>query len=61
MTQPSNARTGAQILVDALRIHGAELAFCVAGESYLDVLDAFVDVPAVRVVRALSPLAGGLP
>lgn len=40
----SNARTGGRILVDQLLIHGAELAFCVPGESYLEVLDALYDV-----------------
>lgn len=38
MTHPS--RSGGQILVDALRIHGVDTAFGVPGESYLDVLDA---------------------
>jgi len=33
-------RTGGEILVDQLKIHGADLAFCVPGESYLPVLDA---------------------
>ncbi|HEY0838156.1 MAG TPA: thiamine pyrophosphate-binding protein [Azospirillum sp.] len=51
-------RTGARVLVDALRIHGAELAFCVAGESYLDVLDAFVDTPEIRLVTCRQE--GGL-
>jgi acetolactate synthase-1/2/3 large subunit len=59
MLQPSNARTGAQILVDALRVHGAEFAFCVAGESYLDVLDAFVDVPSVRVITCRHESGAG--
>jgi len=36
-------RTAAQILVDALKIHGVETAFCVPGESYLAVLDALYD------------------
>ncbi len=36
-------RTGARILVEALRIHGVDLAFCVAGESYIDILDALYD------------------
>ena len=40
----SNARTGGRILVDQLLIHGADLAFCVPGESYLEVLDALYDV-----------------
>ncbi len=34
------SRSGGQILVDQLKIHGADLAFCVPGESYLPVLDA---------------------
>jgi acetolactate synthase-1/2/3 large subunit len=40
----SNARTGGRILVDQLLVHGADLAFCVPGESYLEVLDALFDV-----------------
>ena len=36
-------RTGAQILVDALRVHGTDTIFCVPGESYLAVLDALYD------------------
>ncbi|MDZ4740203.1 MAG: thiamine pyrophosphate-binding protein [Alphaproteobacteria bacterium] len=39
----SNLRSGGQILVDQLKIHGSELAFCVPGESYLAVLDALYD------------------
>lgn len=37
-------RTGGQILVDQLLIHGADTAYCVPGESYLEVLDALHDV-----------------
>ena len=45
MTLPfSNARTGGKLLVDQLLIHGADMAFCVPGESYLEVLDALFDV-----------------
>ncbi len=52
-TAPSdNLRTGGQILVDQLRIHGVERVFCVPGESYLAVLDAFVDAPEIHVVTA---------
>ncbi len=43
MTQASNLRTGGQILVDQLQIHGVELAFGVPGESYLGLLDALYD------------------
>jgi acetolactate synthase-1/2/3 large subunit len=39
----SNLRSGGQILVDQLKIHGVELAFGVPGESYLAVLDALYD------------------
>lgn len=44
MANGSNLRTGGELLVDALRIHGADTAFCVPGESYLATLDAFHDV-----------------
>ncbi len=37
-------KTGARLLVDALRVHGVDTAFCVPGESYLAVLDALYDV-----------------
>ena len=47
-----NLRTGGQILVDQLRIHGVERVFCVPGESYLAALDAFVDAPEIHVVTA---------
>ena len=40
----TQSRTGAQVLVDQLRIHGVDLAFCVPGESFLAVLDALYDV-----------------
>ena len=44
-------RTGGRILVDALRVHGVETAFCVPGESYLPVLDALYDArEAIRLV-----------
>ena len=36
-------RSGGRILVDQLALHGAELAFGVPGESYIDVLDALRD------------------
>ena len=37
------SRTGGRILVDQLKIHGVQHAFCVPGESYLAVLDALHD------------------
>jgi acetolactate synthase-1/2/3 large subunit len=36
-------KTGAQLLVAALKAHGADHVFCVPGESYLAVLDALHD------------------
>ncbi len=53
MAAPTPPRTGGQILVDCLRIHGVDTAFCVPGESYLAVLDALFDVrDSVRLVVA---------
>ncbi len=43
-------RTGAQILVDQLKIHAADTVFCVPGESYLAVLDALYDANSIRLV-----------
>ena len=43
MTQGSNLRTGGQVLVDQLKVHGVDMVFCVPGESYLAALDAFHD------------------
>jgi acetolactate synthase I/II/III large subunit len=43
------SRSGGQVLVDQLVLHGADLAFGVPGESYLPVLDALRDAP-LRVV-----------
>ena len=48
----TNSRTGGQILVDQLLIHGVQQLFCVPGESYLAVLDALHDAHiAVTVCR----------
>jgi len=43
MAKTSNLRSGGQILIDALKIHGVDTAFCVPGESYLAALDALHD------------------
>ncbi|MEE8188733.1 MAG: thiamine pyrophosphate-binding protein, partial [Kiloniellales bacterium] len=45
MSRSGNLRSGGQILVDQLCIHGTEFAFGVPGESYLTVLDALHDAP----------------
>lgn len=39
-----------QVIVDAIRGAGSRFAFCVPGESYLSVLDAFNDVDDVELV-----------
>jgi len=43
MRSNDGSRTGGEILVDQLAIHGVRHAFCVPGESYLAALDAFYD------------------
>lgn len=43
-------RTGGQILVDQLKIHGTSHVFCVPGESYLAVLDALHDASIKTIV-----------
>ncbi|CAG9186441.1 thiamine pyrophosphate-binding protein [Cupriavidus pinatubonensis] len=49
-TPAQAARSGGRVLVDQLRIHGTERIFCVPGESFLDVLDALHDQPAIDLV-----------
>jgi acetolactate synthase-1/2/3 large subunit len=39
------SRSGGRILVEQLALHGADLAFGVPGESYIDILDALRDSP----------------
>jgi acetolactate synthase-1/2/3 large subunit len=46
MKNEMKSRTGGQLLVDALKVHGVDTAFCVPGESYLAVLDALYDARA---------------
>ena len=46
----AKGRTGAQILIDQLKIHGADTVFCVPGESYLAALDAMYDANSIRLV-----------
>ena len=52
MRGKDNTRSGAEVLVDQLLVNGVKHAFCVPGESYLAVLDAFHDREiAVTVCR----------
>ncbi len=50
MESPARPRSGAQILVDALRIHGVEHIFGVPGESFVSALDAMYDTRTPRFV-----------
>ena len=50
MAPAPQPRTGGRILVDQLRLNGAERIFGVPGESYLAVLDALHDAPEVQFV-----------
>src|SRR5471030_958160 len=45
MRANDGTRTGGEILIDQLVIHGVQHVFCVPGESYLAALDAFYDRP----------------
>src|SRR6266404_7169096 len=43
MSESTLARSGGQLLIDALKVHGVDMVFGVPGESYLAALDAFYD------------------
>lgn len=44
-------RSGGQVLIDALKIHGVDTAFCVPGESFLPALDALHDArESIRLI-----------
>jgi acetolactate synthase-1/2/3 large subunit len=46
-------RSGGRIVVDSFLQHGVQHVFCVPGESYLDILDALVDVSnRIKLVSA---------
>ncbi|HTW51013.1 MAG TPA: thiamine pyrophosphate-binding protein [Stellaceae bacterium] len=42
--------SGGQLVVASLKAHAVEMAFSVAGESYLEVLDALFDAPEIHLV-----------
>ncbi len=53
MNDSTKLRTGGQILIDQLKIHGVSAAFCVPGESYLAALDALYDArDTIRLIVA---------
>ncbi len=49
-SRPQTTRSAAALLVDCLAVQGCERIFTVPGESFLSVLDALPDVPAIDVV-----------
>src|SRR2546430_10745795 len=52
MRPNDGSRTGGEVLIDQLVIHGARHIFCVPGESYIAALDALHNRPiAVTVCR----------
>src|SRR5215470_945965 len=58
MRAKDNMRSGGEVLVDQLIVHGARHVFCVPGESYLAAIDAFHDRDiAVTVCRHESGAA----
>jgi acetolactate synthase-1/2/3 large subunit len=50
MATNQGQRSGGELVVAALRAHGVRMAFAVAGESYLEILDAIYDAPEIRLV-----------
>ena len=50
MSVRAAARTGGEVLADALLLHGVDMAFAVCGESFLPLLDALVDRPQLRLI-----------
>ncbi len=46
----TNFLSGGQLVVAALRAHRVDMIFSVAGESYLEVLDALYDAPEIHLV-----------
>ena len=50
MTTENNSRSGAEVLIDALKINSVERIFCIPGESYLAALDALFDRSEIDLV-----------
>lgn len=56
---PSALHTAARSVVATMAGHGVDRVYCVAGESYLAVLDALVDAPGIDVVTCRHEGAAG--
>ena len=50
MTTQTNSRSGAEALIDALKINAVERIFCIPGESFLAALDALYDRSEISLV-----------
>ena len=50
MTTNNKSRSGAEVLIDALKINAVERIFCIPGESYLAALDALFDRSEISLV-----------
>ncbi|MBI1778321.1 MAG: thiamine pyrophosphate-binding protein [Proteobacteria bacterium] len=60
MSKRPNARSGGQILVDQLAIHGVDTVFSVPGESFLAVLDALYDArERIRLITCRMEAGAG--
>ena len=50
MTSQSETRSGAEVLIDALKINAVERIFCIPGESFLAALDALYDRSEIELI-----------
>ncbi len=50
MSSQSESRSGAEVLIDALKINDVERIFCIPGESYLAALDALYDRSEIELI-----------
>ena len=50
MKTPDKSRSGAEVLIDALKINAVERIFCIPGESYLAALDALFDRSGISLI-----------
>ncbi len=50
LTSNNKSRSGAEVLIDALKINAVERIFCIPGESYLAALDALFDRSEISLV-----------
>jgi len=50
MSKHKETRSGAEVLIDALKINAVERIYCIPGESYLAALDALYDRSEISVI-----------